>query len=113
LWDAGGTADPLGVLSRLSALLRVEHPWRGKAEPFDERKRPPAPPDLLTLIRNQTDGLEGQEREGAQHYLYAKLIYGGPFKMYCAQRGLPYEATRRAARRGIRRLCEGLREKKS
>jgi hypothetical protein len=109
-WDAGGTASPLGVLHRLSILLRAERPWRRKAEPLDDGK--PAPPKLLTLIRDLREGLDGKEREATQHYLYCKLIYGGDFKAYCAQRGLPYEATSRAARRGLVRLREQHPEKK-
>jgi hypothetical protein len=67
---------------------------------------PPAPPwpdESEDLIQDLTASLPLQERLALQHRLRAEL-QGLDFTDYCAQEGLPYEATRKAARRGRAQL---------
>jgi hypothetical protein len=88
-------------------------------EPFDETMHtimdestaallPTSLPDRVSahiekMIHARTAGLQGREREALQHRLRAQA-QDVDFRRYCADRGLPYRAMRRAAARGWQRL---------
>jgi hypothetical protein len=105
IWDAGGTGSPYGLLQKLSALLRTEREWQERETDEGLASEPAAEqPEYETLIRDHTEGLVGSERVAVQHYLRARLIDGLDFKTYCANMRIRYEATRKAAKRGLDRL---------
>jgi hypothetical protein len=107
IWDAGSTGSPYGLLQKLSALLRRERKWQERETEEQVASEPAAEqPEFETLIREYTEGLVAKQHEAVQHYLRASLIYNLDLKTYCAKMGIPYEATRRAATRGLRRLRE-------
>jgi hypothetical protein len=58
--------------------------------------------DLEDAIQDLTATLSPKERAATQHWLRAK-VQGRDFRDYCARLDLPYEASRKAAQRGLAR----------
>ena len=106
-FDTGDVADPFRLLRYFEAALGV---GRRTATPvsaltpadaarYHASPAPACPDDIEDFIQDLTATLPAQERLALQHWLRAKHL-GIDFQAYCAQLGLPHEATRKAALRG-------------